>query len=202
MLDAALEIVAERGLQALTHRGIEARADVSHGVTTYYFKNREALIEALYEHMCEAQTEWITGLYAAMALEARADPDGFRPDAYTRKAVNILLSQRSVLLARYEMYLHAARNPHLRDAARRSRDRYADIQIEMFRSMGARDPELAARRILSATEGLLLYQVAMPEADFETWAAPYLQMISDGLVEFDAAARGRHIAWTGDHISF
>lgn len=198
VLDAALEIVAERGLQSLTHRGVESRANVSHGVTTYYFKNREALIDALYEHICDSQTTWITEMYQKMHAAVQANPEQFEPETYTRQAVHLLLAEKSMTLARYEMYLHAARNPRLREAARLSRDRHAEIQAELFLSMGARDPILAARRMLSATEGLLLYQIAMPEEDFEEWAVPYLGMLADGLVEFDRAATSRHTAWSAE----
>lgn len=187
VLDAAMALVAERGLQALTHRGVERRAGVSHGLTTYYFKTREALIDALFEHICERQVAWITQMYRSLAEEFREHPGDVDRVAFTQRAVEMLMAERTLTLARYEMYLHAARNPRLQEIAAGLRQRHVAIQSEMFASIGAPDPAMSANRLLSATEGLLLYQLSVPEDDFERWATPYLLLITDALAEFRLA---------------
>ncbi|MDO5499717.1 MAG: TetR family transcriptional regulator [Propionibacteriaceae bacterium] len=184
VLDAALELVAEKGLQALTHRGIESRANVSHGVTTYYFKNREALIEALIEHICDRQIEWIEALYAQLrAVGSERAGDGAASD-YTRKALDLILANRSLTLAGFETYLHAARHPHVREIAARARQRHVEIQAELFRFIGARDPEQAALMMLSATEGLIFYQFSVPVENFEDDAVKFLTMLASALRDY------------------
>lgn len=185
VLDAALELVAERGLQSLTHRGVETRAQVSHGVTTYYFKTRDALIDALFEHICQRQITWITAMYADLVAEATADPVGFDRVAFTRRGIEMMTSERTLTLARYELYLHAARDPRLQQVAAELRQRHVSIQTQLFAALGAPEPRLSANRFLSAIEGLLFYQLSVPEADFERWATPYLILISDALAAFD-----------------
>lgn len=185
VLDAALELVAERGLQSLTHRGIEARAQVSHGVTTYYFKTRDALIDALFEHICQRQITWITAMYADLVAEAGADPGGFDREAFTRRGIEIMISERTLTLARYELYLHAARDSRLQQITAELRQRHVAIQTQLFAALGAPEPQLSANRFLSAVEGMLLYQVSVPEPDFERWATAYLILISDALGSFD-----------------
>lgn len=182
VLNAAMHLVAERGLQALTHRGVETRAQVSHGVTTYYFKTRAEMILALFEHICDQQIEWITRMYASLAAVSREDPDGVDREAFMRRAIELLVAERTMTLARYELYLSAARDPALQAFTQALRLRHVAIQAEMFRAAGASDPEFAAHRLLSATEGLLLYQLSVPEDDFERWAAPYLLAITDLLI--------------------
>lgn len=187
VLDAALEIVASQGLQALTHRGVEARAQVSHGVTTYYFKNRDALIEALFEHICDMQVSSLADLQAKMSAQYDGVPE--RPDRYrlTEQALTALLEERQLALARYEVYLQAARHPRLRDVARRCRERHAAVWTTWFRLAGAPHPERAALQILSAVEGLLLYQMSVPEDDFQEWSTPYVVVIAEALRNFDAS---------------
>ncbi len=185
VLDAALELVAERGLQSLTHRGVEARAQVSHGVTTYYFKTRDALIDALLEHICQRQITWITAMYADLVAEASADPAGFDREAFTRRGIEMMMGEPTLTLARFELYLHAARDPRLQQITAELRQRHVAIQTQLFAALGAPDPQLSANRFLSAIEGLLLYQASVPEPDFERWATPYLILISDALTSFD-----------------
>lgn len=178
VLDAALEIVAEQGLQALTHRGVEQSAGVSHGTTTYYFSNRGAMIEALLEHVSDRQVEWVTARYAELAA---AEPGTIDPDTFSRRMLTETMADRTLTLARYELYLHAARNPHMQDLVRRHRRAHVSAQTELFRTLGAQDPQWAANRFLSTVEGAILYQLAVPEDDFDQWAGPYLNTVMGAL---------------------
>lgn len=45
--DAALELLAENGLRALTHRAVDQRAGVPVGTTSNYHRTRAALLEAV-----------------------------------------------------------------------------------------------------------------------------------------------------------
>jgi DNA-binding transcriptional regulator YbjK len=47
LLDAAIEVLGERGMRALTHRAVDAEAGLAAGSTANYFPTREALLEAV-----------------------------------------------------------------------------------------------------------------------------------------------------------
>lgn len=167
-------------MQALTHRGVEARAQVSHGVTTYHFRTRAAMIAALLEHICDRQIAWVTRMYDE--LGALADNLPTAPadrEAFTARIVQLLLAERPLTLARYELYLHAARDPQTQRLVADLRARHVAVQAQMFAAAGAPDPEFAANRLLSLTDGMLLYQLSAPEADFEQWAPGFLVEITD-----------------------
>lgn len=178
VLDAALQIVAEQGLQALTHRGVERRAGVSHGTTTYYFSTRDAMIEALLEHVSERQIEWVRARYAELGT---VDLGTIDPDAFSRRMLAETMADRALTLARYELYLHAARNPQMQDLVSRHRQAHVSAQADLFGRLGAPDPQWAANRFLSAVEGVILYQLSVPEADFDEWAGPYLNAVMAAL---------------------
>lgn len=183
LLDAAMKIVAERGLQALTHRGVEARVGVAHGVTTYHFQSREAMIGALLRHISDRQFEWITRLsdeLAALPIEERARS--------LQRLVEAMMGEPTVTLARYELYLQAARDPQLQDLVRTLRQRYVALYVDVFRQAGAVAPEAAANRMLSAIEGLMIYQLSAPEAAFQAWAPAYLLSVGGALIGFDPGA--------------
>lgn len=178
VLEAALDIVAERGLQALTHRGVEARAGVTHGTTTYYFSNRDALIDALLEHVSDRQVEWVRDRYRELAEQ---DPRTVDPDDFSRRMLREALADRALTLARYELYLSAARNPEFQALVRRHRQAHVTVQAGIFEALGSPDPQWAANRFLSAVEGAIIYQIAVPEDGFEEWVGPYLNTVMSAL---------------------
>jgi DNA-binding transcriptional regulator YbjK len=45
--DAAIEVIAASGMRGLTHRAVDSAADVPAGSTSYYFRSRRALLEAV-----------------------------------------------------------------------------------------------------------------------------------------------------------
>ena len=53
LLDAALAVVADRGLKGLTHRAVDAAAGLAEGTTSNYYRNRTALVKAVLERLLE-----------------------------------------------------------------------------------------------------------------------------------------------------
>lgn len=51
LLDAALAVVADKGMKGLTHRAVDAAAQVAEGTTSNYFRNRTALVEAVLDRL-------------------------------------------------------------------------------------------------------------------------------------------------------
>jgi AcrR family transcriptional regulator len=180
LVECARDLVAEGGLAALSHRAVEQRAGVSHGVTTYHFATQESLVAALLEFLGDELIEW---------QEAAHATGGATREQRARAVVAGLTSHRESTLARYELYLYAARRPALAPLVAAARRRHVEIEARAFGRLGAKDPRLAANRYLSAVEGLVIYQLGVPEPDFERWAPSYLLTVMDALVAFDAPVR-------------
>jgi len=53
ILEAALEVFAEQGFEGATSKEIAERAEVTHGLIYFYFKNKEGLFAAAFEHQAE-----------------------------------------------------------------------------------------------------------------------------------------------------
>ncbi|MDQ0925831.1 AcrR family transcriptional regulator [Pseudarthrobacter sp. W1I19] len=53
LLDAALTVVADKGMKGLTHRAVDAAAHLSEGTTSNYYRNRAALVEAVLDRLLE-----------------------------------------------------------------------------------------------------------------------------------------------------
>jgi DNA-binding transcriptional regulator YbjK len=113
ILDAAIELLATRGLEGVTHRAIDEFAGLPQGSSTYYFPKKVGLLIAAADRLAEllekdcddiqvgfAQTAARLGMDAAIAYVAQ------ELGAYADKS-------RHLFLARMELTLAAARRDDL-----------------------------------------------------------------------------------------
>ncbi|MFC9299271.1 TetR/AcrR family transcriptional regulator [Streptomyces sp. NPDC057011] len=109
----AEELIAERGLEGLTHRAIAERADVSLSSTTYHFADREALIRAALERAADR--------FAAFVRDWASDHADATPEqiaeALTDGVMACLGEGRTSAVVEYELHVAALRRPDLREAA-------------------------------------------------------------------------------------
>ncbi|WP_243790371.1 TetR/AcrR family transcriptional regulator [Saccharopolyspora gloriosae] len=113
LVEAAVELLSEGGLEAVRHRAVAERAGLPLASTTYYFTSLDDLVAAAVEH--EARAELATG-------RARLDElaDELRTvDAVTELLLDLLLGYDSrdggtkPVLLRYERLVGSPRRPYL-----------------------------------------------------------------------------------------
>ncbi|GIJ73419.1 TetR family transcriptional regulator [Virgisporangium ochraceum] len=146
LVDAALAVIAERGVAGTTHREIARVADVPLGSMTYHFASLdEVLTEAFTRHAERA----------ARVFDERMDAAGNRAEAI--EAVVTLVADDLLgagsgadLVLSVELYVAAARNPALK----------AVTQAWMARSRRALERHFdptTARELDALIEGLVLH---------------------------------------------
>ena len=161
LLDAAISLLARHGARAVTHRAVAELAGTTHGATRYYFATREQLLDQALRRLATRQVAEVERLLR--------EPSA--PDLATRAArladflAGPVFGDRDATMARYELFLEAARRPALRPAlddwgAAYRRLLAADV------TAGAADPEGEADLLLNLLNGLLLRQLASPRQDF------------------------------------
>ena len=98
--DAAIHLVATRGLRGLTHRAVDAEAGLPPGSTSYYLSTRKALLTACLDRMLaqDASAAVAGGSGGAPAGPARRD-DGPAWPGSGRTAKSRATSWRSRPLA-------------------------------------------------------------------------------------------------------
>ncbi|TDT33781.1 TetR/AcrR family transcriptional regulator [Naumannella halotolerans] len=109
LADAGISVLAREGSRGLTHRAVDAAAEVPTGTTSNYFRNREALITGIFERIGTRLAPRADDLEAA----AREKPSRELFARYVRDIVRRLTTNREVTLALYELRLEAARRPEL-----------------------------------------------------------------------------------------
>jgi DNA-binding transcriptional regulator YbjK len=144
LIDAALTVIAERGVAATTHREIARVADVPLGSMTYHFTSlEEVLAEAFTRHAESVARVFDERLSAAQDRAAAAE-------AVITLVSDDLLGSRHDLVLTVELYVAAARNPALK----------AVTQAWMRRSRQALERHFdatTARELDALIEGLVLH---------------------------------------------
>src|SRR6478609_4318410 len=100
LLDAALELVGTQGMRGLTHRAVDAAAELPAGSTSNYFRTREALVLGIVERFIVREREMATW----PRDEVDPTPAGVA-EALGRFVDRALGPDRMVTLARYANYV-------------------------------------------------------------------------------------------------
>jgi DNA-binding transcriptional regulator YbjK len=185
LLRAAVDLVADGGPKAVTHRAVAARAGVPQASTTYYFSSIQELTdEALRLHLSER-----TGELQAMFTEATAK-GGSIEDIARVLAEMLITRSRDIAIAQFEVYMQAGRNPALREHVAKTLAAFEQLAGTILGFLGVREPEKAAPVFVALVDGYLLHRVARPD-----------QVQEDALGLFDAM-RSLLVAYVMDAAEF
>jgi DNA-binding transcriptional regulator YbjK len=151
LADAAIRTLARDGSRGLTHRAVDRTAGLPEGSTSYYFRTRHSLLQAIVDRLAELDGGTIPTLPATSGHEFA--------DAFTAVLEHLLTQGRARLLARYELTLEATRRPELREVLAASSAKIYDLVAERFGALGVTEPQQRADDFLAVVDGLLLTQV-------------------------------------------
>src|SRR5919198_1728541 len=146
--DAAIHLVATRGLRGLTHRAVDAEAGLPPGSTSYYLRTRNALLTACVSRML---TRDISGMPAG-----GTDP----LELMVAMTVGLARDRPDDLVARYELSLEASRQPELRAAIDEGGRQLRAMLAQLLDGLGVPDPESAAWPVAAMLDGLMYDRVA------------------------------------------
>jgi len=168
--DAAISTLARDGMRGLTHRAVDRAAGLPEGSASYYFRTRQALLQATVERLAELDS---TDMPPGTDMPPRADmpPSTGLPaspgqdlDAFAAAAARIveswLTSGRERQLARYELALEATRRPELRQVLVASGATIRAMVASQFAAAGVRQPGERAADFVAFLDGLLFDQIA------------------------------------------
>lgn len=155
LLAAAIELFAEGGSRAITHRAVAAKAGLPPATTTYYFESIGDLIrEALGAHV----TQWIRDLDALAAVEDAADVNLDDAAGF----IELVFSQRGPEVAALELsiFLAAAREPQLRDLADAALHSFEGLAAALMARVGVAESADLAASVVALIAGTALRRQA------------------------------------------
>ncbi len=151
ILQGVLRVVAEGGIDAVTHRRVAEEAGVPLASTTYYFGSRNEMLLAAFRRYIEMSV----GVVFALGENHSGDDFETWLEAVVEYASG-QLSDSKLLLAEYEMILFAARNEDFAREYQAWQRILASRVAEVLEGFGVATPLQAARAALAAYRGLEL----------------------------------------------
>ncbi|RSO23399.1 TetR family transcriptional regulator [Streptomyces sp. WAC 06725] len=157
MADAALALLAERGLRGLTHRAVDEAAGLPQGSTSNLARTRAALLETAVRRLADREAAVLTP--PEMPDAAGSGPAALA-DALSLGLHRSLTRHRDLTVARYELALEATRRPELRAIYDRTGQRFREALVAMLTAAGSTAPERHALNVLAWCDGMLFTCVA------------------------------------------
>lgn len=151
LLAAAIELFAEGGARAITHRAVAARAGLPPATTTYYFESIDELIrEALRTHI----GRWSRELDRLTAIDLEVDID--LDDAAELIAAVFAKRGPEVAAVELSIFLAAAREPQLRDVAGAALQSFEGLVTAMLATVGVTGADDLVASIVALIAGTAL----------------------------------------------
>lgn len=154
--DAAIGIVADQGIRALTHRAVDARLDLPAGSCSYYFRTKRTLLQAVVKRLKDVSRQAFAD--SPLSTSASDDPAALGRDI-ARWLDDLLLRRRNDLTVRYALTLELRDDEELHQTLAASLFS-RDGAVTLFRALGAADPEMAGANFVSLVEGLVFDRFA------------------------------------------
>ncbi len=165
LLQTTLRLIADEGIDAVSHRSVAEAAGVPLGSTTYWFSSRQEMLRQALEEFArseiETETEHLEGMLGKRLSRRRL------VDEFTAHLLSQLEERRWRTVAQYALIQEATREPELERVSRQWTEAWVAMMTEVFIALGARSPELEARMFLAILDGLLVGQLAAPSDDVE-----------------------------------
>ncbi|MFF3491576.1 TetR/AcrR family transcriptional regulator [Streptomyces sp. NPDC002795] len=173
--DAALTLLAERGMRGLTHRAVDEAAGLPQGSTSNHARTRLALLEAAVRRLAVREGR-------VLSVDELPDPAGGPAALVDGMALALhryLDRHPQLLVCRYELALEATRRPELRAFFDEAGRQFREPLITLLRAAGSGAPERHTLSLIAWTEGIMFSCVA---GSFHT-TVPTLAELREGYGE-------------------
>lgn len=181
IMEATLRLIAEKGIDAVTHRRVAALAGVSPGTTTHHFAGREALLRESFVHYMGSGEDLLAEIDSAALAE------GFDSHAKIERVRRLLVQmverefvEASLVRAEYELLLFASQDEVLAKQVAAWESRLAGALGAVMETAGAARPTQSARTLVNFVRGFELERLIKPQlttTEFERRLTPLLESL-------------------------
>ncbi|MFG3228911.1 TetR/AcrR family transcriptional regulator [Kitasatospora sp. NPDC048194] len=185
--DAAIDLIADRGLRGLTHRAVDEESGLPAGSTSNLARTRAALLELVLKRILERETADQPAYTEGVRLPPGAPARELLVEIGADGLYQALTTGRRLTLARLELALEATRRPELRAVYDRLGANFTDLAAVLLAHAGSTDPTADARRLIRWCDGLLFNSTA----GSGHWYVPSPEELRDEVAAYVAALLAR-----------
>jgi DNA-binding transcriptional regulator YbjK len=165
LADAAIAVIGQSGMRALTHRAVDTAANVPPGTTSYHFRTRRELLRGVLNRIADSSTERLARPPADPTDRAAAGPPLPTDRAERLSEARALAARcaafvdsqvttfRMTTLARMACEIEVASDPELREILHTG-DRFRAMALGAVSRLGSADPPAHANALIAFLEGL------------------------------------------------
>lgn len=182
ILDAAEKVFSERGLDQARMDDIVEESGLSKGTLYWYYKSKDAIIDALFDRVFASE------IHALAALVEADQPAPEKVEIFIRSVVKEIRRFERLMPLGYEFFALAARSKSIRKRLQRYYRRYIrdltsileqGVASGDFRPMSTREVAIAAGAML---DGIALYWFIDPgEVDWDQMQDVALQLVQSAI---------------------
>jgi len=175
VLDAAVEVIADHGLEGVTHRAVARAAEVPLSTTSYFFGSLDELVGAAVTRIADGVLADVDSLLTdAAGMAATSSIDG-----YIDRFVDIITAPRArQILVQFEAYLGSTRRVELVEPVQRIVQAYESAATTVLGALGATDPERAGRHLVAVLDGFAINRLAHPRPDDHELLREAVQLVA------------------------
>lgn len=163
LLDAAIRVLGENGVRAVTHRAVDAEAGLASGSTANHFSTRESLFAGIVERFSQRERENFEEIAMTICPTSPADLG----QALSGAVKDSVGRHRAITLSRYALLVESANNPGLRAHMAAAGGRVNIWVANWLRMAGSTNPEHDTHVLGNYVTGLVLHNLAMPDPGFD-----------------------------------
>jgi DNA-binding transcriptional regulator YbjK len=159
----ALEVLGEHGSRGFTHRAVDRHLGLPEGTTSAYFRRREDLVAMVIRHVFAGDAQQMDKVANQIEAECGVHPtvEAVAKCCFSMWQFVVEQAQGTNVLARYECFLLARRDPELMQLVENVMLARQTRWEPIFEKLGSRDPAGSARHL-----GLLLRSLFFSEIFF------------------------------------
>ena len=178
IMSATLRLIAQEGIDAVTHRRVAEIAGVSPGTTTHHFAGRKGLLRESFISYLSSGDTLFARFYATAAQDEPMAINSVREALV--QLVEREFADPSLLRAEYELMLFASQDDELGQAVTAWEARAAGAIAAVMEQAGARRPTEAARTLINFIRGFELERLVntnLSVKEFERRLTPLLRAL-------------------------
>lgn len=149
LADAAIQVVAGRGLKGLTHRAVDTQAAVPLGTASNYYRRRQDLLDAVSRRLEERDLE----IWAGLGPPPQS-VEGFL-NGLVEYATSLANDHPQLLSTRLALFLDVP------DRFSPGHHRFLQAIADALAAFGVPDPQGTGTRIIDLLDGALLHTVTV-----------------------------------------
>ncbi len=165
LINAAIAIIAERGLERVTFRAVADYAGYPASTTSYFFASVDEVIDAAITRVAET----ITG--KVVALLRTAHSGAITREQLADSIIDLVSNQdNNDSIAQFEAYLAVRRRSELSQPVERIMGVLEDATKQALEIFGVTDPHIPAKQFSALIDGFTLQKIARPGDPDIDWA--------------------------------